>query len=212
MKDKNSQSGYTLLEAIMFIALISVVAVAIVNVSSKMLDRYRISRATSQLMEIEKSIATRFAAAPNYEKLKLGSQTTVNKFLKNEKLLPADVYWSGSTPYHKLGGKIVINSNYSGNVTGTGIYNAQGDTSIKPYNVFQVFFYGLSQNQCIELATINLDNIEYNVLLTIQINGGNTFYWQKYNSSAKQFLPVTIAKAKQFCNKAKDNYIRWAFL
>ena len=217
MKNKSSQSGYTLLEAIMFIGVITAVAIAIVSVTSKMLDRYRISRASSQLVEIQRAIANRFAASPNYEKLKLGNQTTINKFLKDEKLLPADIYWKNNVPYHKLNdnemkGKIVINSNYAGSVTGTGTYNRRSDTNVSPYNVFQVFFYGLSQRQCIELASMSWDNVEYNVLLTIQINGGNTFYWQKYNSSAKQFLPVTMAKAKQFCNQARENSIRWAFL
>ncbi len=214
MKNKSSQSGYTLLEAIMFIGVITAVAIAIVSVTSKMLDRYRISRASSQLVEIQRAIANRFAASPGYGEIKTSgsSQTNVDKLLKREKLLPADIYWKNNVPYHKLNGKIVINSQYVGNVTGTGTYNRRSDTNVSPYNVFQVFFYGLTQKQCVELASMSWDNVEYNVLLTIQINGGNTFYWQKYNSSAKQFLPVTMAKAKQFCNKARDNSIRWAFL
>lgn len=213
MKNKSCQSGYTLMEALMFIALISMVAMTIISVTSKMLDRYRISRATSQVTEIQRSIANRFASAPSYAKL----TTTL---IKKEKLLPADVYWKGNTAYHKLGGTIVISNKYAGNVSGTGSYShyvndsGSGNThklAEDQNNVFTITFKGLSKKACMELAVINWDAIEYSRLITLKINTGKTFFYSNYGNKYN-ILPVTMAKAKSECNKAKDNYIRWAFL
>ena len=213
MKYKNCQSGYTLMEAIMFIALISVVAVAIVSTTSKMFHRYKVSRATSQVVEIQRSIAKRFAASPSYAKL----TTTL---IKREKLLPPDVYWKNNSAYHKLGGTIVISNQYQGNVSGTGSYShyvndaGTGTThqlDADQNNVFTITFNGLNKNDCMELAVINWDGIEYSRLITIKINTGKTFFWQDYGGKYNM-LPITMAKAKSACNKAKGNKIRWAFL
>ena len=79
MKRTQNQKGYTLIESIMFIGVITAVSIGIINVVSGMLDRYKISRLTSQVAELQKSINVRFAASENYKKL-------TAKLIKNENL------------------------------------------------------------------------------------------------------------------------------
>lgn len=63
MEEQKSQSGYTLIEAIMFIGVIAMLAIAVINLINSMLDKYRISRVTQQIVDLQKNIDFRFSAA-----------------------------------------------------------------------------------------------------------------------------------------------------
>lgn len=60
MEEQKSQSGYTLIEAIMFIGVIAMLAIAVINLINSMLDKYRISRVTQQIVDLQKNIDFRF--------------------------------------------------------------------------------------------------------------------------------------------------------
>lgn len=60
MEKQKSQSGYTLIEAIMFIGVIAMLAIAVINLINSMLDKYRISRVTQQIVDLQKNIDFRF--------------------------------------------------------------------------------------------------------------------------------------------------------
>ena len=66
MEEQKSQSGYTLIEAIMFIGVIAMLAIAVINLINSMLDKYRISRVTQQIVDLQKNIDFRFSAAENF--------------------------------------------------------------------------------------------------------------------------------------------------
>ena len=66
MEKQKSQSGYTLIEAIMFIGVIAMLAIAVINLINSMLDKYRISRVTQQIVDLQKNIDFRFSAAENF--------------------------------------------------------------------------------------------------------------------------------------------------
>ena len=107
MKRTQNQRGYTLLESIMFIAVITAISIGIVKVINSMLDRYKISRLTSQVTELQKMINVRFAASENYSKLNLS-------LISAEKLYPGDINWDGTKMLHKYGGEIDVKSKLSG--------------------------------------------------------------------------------------------------
>ena len=197
MKDKNSQSGYTLLEAIMFIALISMVAVAIVNVSSKMLDRYRVSRLVSQAVEIAQTIAHRCAAAEDYSKCAVGGKA---KMLCTEKLLPGDMKCKNNKFTHKYGGEVSF------------VTFSSSDLGINEKNNYTIKFASVPQTACIELLTYSWDNLSYVQLSGLYVASSNNVCAWKQNKIVRDcFLPVSVKKATELCSSRTSNDVMLIF-
>lgn len=197
MKRPASQSGYTLVESIAFICIITMVAISIISVVSHMLDRYKISRITAQVVELQKAINTRFASAENYKKL-------TAKLLKDENLAPGDMNWKGNDMYHKFGGKVTLSSSYTSSVTGPSRADNAESYSIK--------FSKLPQKACVELATQNWAHDQYSSLITMLVNG-KWCYWRVYSQALykKYIMPLSNTLASELCNKKDDNTIQWVF-
>lgn len=145
MKRTQNQQGYTLLESIMFIGVITAVSIGIINVVSSMLDRYKISRLTSQVAELQKSITNRFAAAESYKKLTV-------KLLKDENLAPGDIGWEGDKMIHKYGGEVAIS-------LALGV------------RAYEITFNNLPKKPCVELAIQNWAHDQYSNLIHMKVNG-----------------------------------------
>ncbi len=145
MKRTQNQKGYTLLESIMFIAVITAVSIGIVKVVSSMLDRYKISRLTSQVAELQKSINVRFAAAESYSKLN-------SKLLKDENIAPGDISWEGETMIHKYNDKVTV-------------------TPTLGNRAYEITFEGLPKKPCMELAIQNWAHDQYSNLIFMKVNG-----------------------------------------
>ena len=145
MKRTQNQRGYTLLESIMFIGVITAVSIGIINVVSSMLDKYKISRLTSQVAELQKSITNRFAAAESYKKLTV-------KLLKDENLASGDIGWEGNKMIHK----------YNGEVTVAPVLGNRG---------YDIKFLGLPKKPCIDLAIQNWAHDQYSHLIHMKVNG-----------------------------------------
>lgn len=54
MNRLKAEAGYTLIESIGFIAVISMLAISIISLINNMLDKYRMSRVTQQIVELQK--------------------------------------------------------------------------------------------------------------------------------------------------------------
>ena len=145
MKRTQNQRGYTLLESIMFIGVITAVSIGIINVVSSMLDKYKISRLTSQVAELQKSITNRFAAAESYKKLTV-------KLLKDENLAPGDIGWEGNKMIHK----------YNGEVTVAPVLGNRG---------YDITFEALPKKPCTDLAIQNWAHDQYSNLIHMKVNG-----------------------------------------
>lgn len=201
MKKCSEQSGYTLLESLAFICIITMVAISIISVISHMLDRYRISRVTSQVAELQRSIINRCAAAESYYSCikEYGSScvTAMGKMLCTENLVPGDMECSGNTLYHKYGGKVTFNS-YGD--------SARGLTS--GYN-FRIDFASLPKNACIELATQNWAHDQYSNLIRMHINGTECTWRSTWTPNC--VMPISNVKASELCNKNEKNTIYWNF-
>nr|QIM10303.1 hypothetical protein PlAlph_0570 [uncultured Alphaproteobacteria bacterium] len=195
MRNKSEQSGYTLLESIAFICIIIMVAISIISVVSHMLDRYRISRLTSQVTELQKSINNRFAAAENYNKL-------TSKLLKNENLAPGDMNWKGTSMYHKFNGQVTVGFNYTSNITGP---SKSGES-------YFIQFAKLPRKACVELATQNWAHDQYSSLITMIVNS-KWCYWRVYSNAGykKYIMPLSNALATELCNQKDNNTIKWVF-
>ena len=197
MKKCSEQSGYTLLESLAFICIITMVAISIISVISHMLDRYRISRVTSQVTELQKAINNRFASAENYKKL-------TAKLLKDENLAPGDINWKGTAMYRKFGGTVAVGFNYTSSVT--------GPSSAEMGSSYYIQFDKLPLKACTELATQNWAHDQYSNLITMLVNG-KWCYWRVYPTAAykKYIMPLSNALALELCNQKENNKIKWVF-
>ena len=181
MKRTQNQKGYTLLESIMFIAVITAVSIGIVKVVSSMLDRYKISRLTSQVAELQKSINVRFAAAESYEKLNMG-------LLIEENLLPGDIsVGSGGGVRHKFNGLGQVNAVLSG-------------------RAYQIRFTKLPKQPCVELAIQNWAHDQYSNLIFMKVNGVPA-KWR----NATYIMPLSVVQAETLCHDELNNEIIWRF-
>lgn len=197
MKKNSEQSGYTLLESLAFICIITMVAISIISVISHMLDRYKISRVTSQVVELQKSINNRFASAENYKKL-------TAKLLKDENLAPGDINWKGNAMYHKFNGSVTVGFDYTSNVT--------GPSSTEKGSSYYIQFSKLPQKACIDLATQNWAHDQYSSLVTMIVNS-KWCYWRVYQGAAYKnyIMPLSNAQATALCNQKDNNTIKWVF-
>lgn len=201
MKKCSEQSGYTLLESLAFICIITMVAISIISVISHMLDRYRISRVTSQVAELQRSIINRCAAAESYYSCIKKYGTTcvgaLGKMLCTENLVPGDLQCNGNVLYHKYGGKVTFNS-YNDSARGL----AFGDN-------FRIDFQNLPTNACIELATQNWAHDQYSNLIRMYINDKECTWRSTWTPNC--VMPISTVKATELCNKKDKNKIYWNF-
>lgn len=195
MKKTSEQAGYTLIESIAFICIITMVAISIISVISHMLDRYKISRVTSQVVELQKAINNRFAAAENYKKLSAS-------LLKSENLAPGDINWKGTSMYHKFNGSVTVGFNYTSNVTGP---SKSGES-------YYIQFAKLPQKACVELATQNWAHDQYSNLITMIVNS-KWCYWRVYSNAGykKYIMPLSNTLAAKLCSNKDNNTIKWVF-
>lgn len=101
MRILNCQKGYTMIETIGVIAIIGVVGSSAVAFLNKAFLRYKITRLSQQVVEIQKSIDKRFAAKKTYEGLNI-------KLLAKEGLLPNDMIYKNNVLYHKFKGTVTL--------------------------------------------------------------------------------------------------------
>ncbi|MBR1649444.1 MAG: hypothetical protein IJ689_07615 [Alphaproteobacteria bacterium] len=194
MKNAGSQKGYTLIESIAFIAIISMVAISIIKVINSMMDRYKVSRVNSQVVELQRAISNRFSASANYSTLN-------NALLKRENLAPGDVHWVDDTMYNKFDGQITVNGTYSSTVQ-----------MIKSGEAFEIQFQNLPKNACVELVTQDWQNNQYAHLATMIVNG-KWCYWRTYPNAAYKdcMMPLSYTLANSRCSSTQSNTIRWIF-
>ena len=182
MKERSSQVGYTMIESIMFIGVMIAIGIAIISLVNSMLDKYRISRVTQQIVDLQKNIDFRFSSAENFKDLE-------NNLISKESIVPGDMLSDGKI-YHA----------YKGNVT------IKSDASRK-YSVYDIEFDSLPYNACLELAMVDWMSGYSSHLLHIKVNG-KFFTWQGKNATK---LPMEYTNAAGVCKDSRDNVIVWQF-
>lgn len=155
MKRQNEQSGYTLIESIMFIGVVIALAISIITLINNMLDKYRISRVTQQIVDLQKNIDFRFSIAENFDELD-------TKLLNDESIVPGDMV-QGNKIYHAYKGEVTIASARQG-------------------SVYEITFNDLPHNACIELAMVDWMSGYNSHLVHIKVNS-KYFTWQGKNAT-----------------------------
>ena len=181
MKKTENENGYTLIESLMFIGVVCALGISIINLINNMLDKYRMSRVTQQIKDIQKNIDYRFSAAENFSEIDDG-------LLTKEKIVPGDMV-QGEEIYHAYKGQVLISSDIEG-------------------SVYDVTFEDLPYNACIELAMVDWMTGYNSHLLHIKVNN-QYFTWQSKDMATK--LPMEYTGAMNNCKDSRDNVITWRF-
>jgi len=186
MRILNCQKGYTMIETIGVIAIIGVVGSSAVAFLNKAFLRYKITRLSQQVVEIQKSIDKRFAAKKTYEGLNI-------KLLAKEGLLPNDMIYKNNVLYHKFKGTVTL-------TLGTNSEN------------YTITFNNVPRNACVELAAQNW-GLDQRVILDNITIGNNELKWKCGDAEQNCYtMPLNASQANQVCAGANNqNIISWTF-
>lgn len=165
MQKKVAQAGYTMIEAIAFLGVVAMFMVAIYVTINRMMDRYKISRLGTQIVELQKGIDYRFSSSESYNDITL-------PLLIEEKIAPSDMI-SNNKLYHTFAGPVTI-------------------ATVRGGYAYNITFAQLSRAPCIELALQEWRNSHNSHLLSIRING-LTYSW-KENAVRKLPLTLEEAR------------------
>jgi len=195
MPKNTSQAGRTMIEIIGVLTVIGLVTVTIAKTASSMLERYRNSRMTMQIVELQRAIKNRFAIDEDFTDLTL-------QLLHDEKLVPSDLDWKNDSLYHKFGGTVTVGHNY----TSTAL-------DIKSGQTYYIQFTKVPQQACLDLLNIDWATDQYSDLVTI-ISGNLQAYWfipTGADAAKSIHMPISISDAGRICSDKTDNTLKWVF-
>ncbi len=149
IESKKNQLGASMIEAIGVLAIMAIVIVGMYSAISGMFGKYKTSRVTSQIFDLQKAIDQRFSASESYAGLE-------NSMLITEKVAPAEIT-AGSNLVHSFSGKIeVVASAYSYNVT----------------------FHNVPKTPCVELLLLDWTSKHNSHLQSVKANA-TEFVWDQ---------------------------------
>ncbi len=186
MRVLKCQKGYTMIETIGVLAIIAVVGSSAVAFLNKAFLRYKITRLSQQVVEMQKSIDKRYAAKKTYDNLTV-------PVLITERLLPADMVYKNGMLYHRLKGTATV---------------TLGENN----ESYTITFNAVPRNACVELAAQNW-GLDQRVILDNIIIGNNKLKWKCGVGEQNCFaMPLNATQANQVCAGANNqNNISWTF-
>ncbi len=175
MRFRSSQGGYTMIQTIAFIAILALVGSSAVSVLSKALSRYKVSRLTQQVVELQRAIDRKYVAKREYTGLTLA-------VLHSGNLLPSDMNYSNGVLYHKLGGTVTVAPN--------------GE-------LYTITFNNVPKYACMELAEQNW-GLDPRIVLDSMKVGNNNLKWRCSGGNCYT-MPLSVSDANTVCAAGNNN-------
>jgi len=169
MKNMKSQKGYTMVEAISFLGIVAMLAVSVFVLINRMIDRYKISRVGTQIVELQKAIDYRFASAEGFGNLRA-------TLLIDESIAPSDMVRGANQLRHTYAGAVTIRSTMNN-------------------FAYAITFEDIPQTPCVELLLQEWALGHNSHLISINANG--TFF--DWNPNSANRLPITLNDANELC-------------
>ncbi len=214
MRILNCQKGYTMIETIGVIAIIGVVGSSAVAFLNKAFLRYKITRLSQQVVEIQKSIDKRFAAKKTYEGLNI-------KLLAKEGLLPNDMIYKNNVLYHKFKGTVTLtlgNHSESYTITFSSLpKNACAELVEQNWGLDQrVILDSMQVEQNQKQALLKEPIVKEPILKEVPVastNGTKLLKWKCEASETNCYrMPLSASDATAVCSgNGNNNNISWTF-
>ena len=213
-KGKKGQTGRSMIEMLGVLAIIGVLSVGGIAGYAKAMERYRINETINQISHIVQNTRDLFKTQPNlygamsFDTTRMSDTSYANRTLADKaKIFPTSIVKNG---YRNLwGGEIN--------------YLADGRFSRDDGKAFILYFTGIPQEACIELATRDWQSGLGLVAMKIRgtsnsypidssyIGNCTTRYMQGNSLTCGKDMPVSIEYAVAACNNEKANAIYWKF-
>ena len=162
MKNLKNQKGRSMIEMLGVLAIIGVLSVGGIAGYSKAMLRYRVNKSIEQISLISQNVRSFFASQRNYAGLYSANNISTNglSLIKKAKLVPDEMIDESSSIvdddlnfthhiFNAFGGGVVVWNDVRGDIE-----NCSGDSScLESLKYFQIIFFRLPQEACIELAT-----------------------------------------------------------
>ena len=163
LKIKNNESGRSMIEMLGVLAIIGVLSVGGIAGYSKAMMKYRINKTIEQVSLISQNVRTFFAAQKRYDLgvgMSINSDNTYYKIVTKAKLIPEEM-WS------KDGSSISVKNAFGG---GFELFDESAyTTGASLYDAFVIYLYGLPQEACIELGTLDWGSAAGSGLISVSV-------------------------------------------
>lgn len=180
---RHDEKGSTMLEVIMVFGIIAVLSVGVIMLVNKVMDRYKVSVAGTQIQTLRKNISNRYLATGSYKDVTMSNVDD----LFADGVIPKNMYSNGKL-YHAFGGTVQISGTNNGK--------------------FNVSFVNLSKKACVELAMLNWKVDDTSFLDSLNI-GAIDYTWVP-SGITSHILPIKIEEADDLCGDGST--ITWTFL
>ena len=190
--NKIDQKGSSLMEALAFISIISMLSVSAFKVISKANETFKMSMATSEIKELQKSISGVYDYLGDYNEL-FKDDNTYKILCETDKSVPNQMCIKKGSGYalrHRLGGDVEIAKS----------------SDAKSY---LIKFKGLTKKNCVSMTQINWLERKKISIYQLDINDTAIAYFPKRGEKG---FPISTAASFAGCNKKdRDNVITWYF-
>lgn len=200
MRGKNNETGYTMIETIMYISILGVLGVVLASYANAVFTRYKTGRIAQQILDLKKAILSYTAAEEDYSTL---DKTKMQK----DKAIPLDM----RDLHHALGGSIEL--------------GPVGNSTTSKY-LYYITFSGIYQKGCIELLSQGQFYGDGSEMDTLIVNDRTAWYYDgsfydssdiptrhRMQSASNPAISVrpTMEQITNACNRKDDNSITWIF-
>ena len=214
--DLKAQTGRSMIEMLGVLAIIGVLSVGGIAGYSKAMERYRVNETINHISYIVQNTRDLFKTQPNlygaldfdYNKAMSDTNSPNRQLADKAKIFPTSLV---KNDYKNLfGGKIT--------------YYADGRFSDDDGKAFVLYFAGIPQEACIELATRDWNSSLGLIVMRDNLHGDNNYqiqssysgncttgYTAKVGRICANDMPMKLDQAVAVCGSEKDNSISWKF-
>ncbi len=199
----DNEKGSTMIETIMYIALLILLGGAIAGYIGTAFTRYKTGRVAQQVIDLKKAVVQYTAASADYKNLRLTKDGDKNGMMEDN-ALPLDM----KNGTHALGGKIKLGS------AATLLATPTDDQ----HYMFYITFENLPQASCAEVLTQGQFCGDGSDMDTLIVNNSKLwkFQYSLFHATGMETQTgtpdkITLGKALESCYKKTGNVITWIF-
>lgn len=189
--NKNDQKGSSMMEALAFISIVSMLSASAFKVISNANGTFKMTMATSEIKELQKAISGVYDYSGDYNEL--FNNDTYKVLCETDKSVPNQMCIKKGSGYglrHRLGGAVEI-------------------TKGSDAKSYLIKFKGLTKKNCIKMTQI--DWLERKKISIYQLDANDTAIAYFPKRGEKGF-PISAAASFAGCNKKDgENAITWYF-
>ena len=191
LNTKSNQKGSSLIEVLGVISIVGILVISALNIITNIYGLLKVSLATGEVKDLQKSISGVYNYSGNYDQLFQGD--VYKTLCETDKVAPNQMCVKKDSSYilrHRLSGSVVLN---------------KSSDSMS----YTITFGNLSKKNCIKLSQIEWLDRKKISIYQMNINETPAAYFPKKNDKV---FPIPTKDTFSYCNKDDgENEITWFF-